>query len=393
MRIKPLFSKLITIPLALAALSACSGSSGSAPPVVDGSGKHPANWLQQHWVVYRQENGGSKAVSSSTACSECHGVDLDGGIAKVSCFSVSFNGMYCHANDDHTLGHPKSWGDPTGVSFHGATGVTYNGEQVKGSRNLAVSCGLCHATGSNTLLVGDAPSCLSTDPKWGISCHSSSPAVSSSGCVSCHNTPPDGGAAPNRAGAHSVHLALNGVTCASCHNGFGTGTEKHATALFGNHTTAYLQTAASYRAQTGTFAYLQGRCSGVSCHGGQQTPAWRGGSITVSTGCLNCHQQLDPQAPQYNSFFSGNYNGVNLHQYHLATGKPSTGSPIFCTDCHNMAKLTDASHFGALGTTVWETVPASTIGGGSTSITSYDAGSTTCYNSCHTLAPNPAHWN
>lgn len=392
MRIKSVFIKLIAIPLALAALSACSGSSGSAPVVVEG-GHHPANWLQQHWVVYRQENGGSKAVSSSTGCSECHGADLSGGISKVSCFGASFNGMYCHANDDHTLGHPSSWGDPTGLIFHGAAGTTYNGQPVKGSRNLAAACGLCHATDSKAVIVGDAPSCLSSDPKWGISCHASSPAAASSGCVSCHNTPPDGGALPNRAGAHAAHLGLKGVDCSSCHNGFGTGTDKHATGAFLNHSTAYLQTAASYRAQTGSFAYLGGKCAAVSCHGGKQTPAWNGGAITVSTDCLSCHQQLDQQAPQYNSFFSGNFNGVNLHQYHLAINNPSTGSAIFCTDCHNMAKLTDATHFGGLATPAFEAAAASTIGGGSTSISSYDAGTTNCTNSCHTLAPNPAHWN
>ncbi|HJV35702.1 hypothetical protein, partial [Geomonas sp.] len=64
-----------------------------------------------------------------------------------------------------------------------------------------------------------------------------------------------------------------------------------------------------------------------------------------------------------------------------------------CTDCHNMAKLTDATHFGGLATPAFEAAAASTIGGGSTSISSYDAGTTNCTNPCHTLAPNPAHWN
>jgi predicted CxxxxCH...CXXCH cytochrome family protein len=389
MRIKTLF-KMISLPLALAALAACSGSNPSASPVVDGSGKHPANWVQQHWVAYRQANGGSKAVSSGTACSECHGTDLAGGISKVSCFSASFNGMSCHANADHTLGHPSFWADPTSNGFHGAAGVTFNGVAVQGSGVLAsdASCGLCHATDSNVFKVGSSPSCLSTDPKWGISCHASSPAVKSSGCSSCHGAPANGAARPNRAGSHAAHLALTGVTCATCHSGFGTGTDKHATAVFLNNSTAFLALGASYRAETGGFRYVSGSCSAVSCHGGKQTPAWTGGAITVATDCLTCHQQQDSQAPQYNSFYSGDYSGVNLHQFHLAQTNPLTGNAVFCTDCHLM---TDAKHFSNLATPAFETDPGDTIGGAA--YTGWVKSTETCTNSCHRLAPATAKWN
>jgi len=399
----PTLTKIICLPLALAALFGCSNGSGSSSTMVDASGKHPANWLQQHWVFYRQANGGSKDVSSTTPCSECHGVDLTGGNSKVSCFSDSFQGMFCHNNPDHTLGHPTGWGsDPSSQNFHAFS--AYNGQPVKGNTNLASSssCGLCHSAADNTVLVGDSPSCLSTTRS--IGCHSSSPAAQPSSCVSCHGTPPDGNppagnAAPNRAGDHAAHLSLAGVTCGTCHFSFGTMTQKHA----GGKGQAFLNLSAPYRAQSGTFSYTGGSCAAVSCHGGKPSPNWTTGeTINVSTDCAKCHQLLDPQAPQYNSYFSGtNTNVGNLHQFHLAQLVPGLGRQIFCTDCHNTAVLA-SKHFSGLATHTFELAPALTVApGAGTLIVSdptnpggYDAVTSKCFNSCHVAAgiPNNLVW-
>lgn len=388
MRISTLM-KMISVPLALAALYGCSGQNGSASPVVDASGKHPANWVQQHWVHYKQMNGGSKAVSSATGCSECHGADLTGGTSKVSCFQASFQGIFCHDNGDRTLGHPEAWSDLTMRGFHGSPTATYNGQPVRGSANLATACGLCHAIDTNSALIGSAPSCLSTDPKWGMACHASSPAAQSTGCVSCHATPPAGATAPNRGNAHAKHLALNGVSCNTCHTDYGTGTEKHAT---GNGS-AFVKFAAAYNAKSGTANFSADKCSGVSCHGGKQTPAWAGGSLAVATDCLSCHELgSGSQSPQYNSFYSGNIVGGSEHDTHLGLTNPGTGRLIYCTDCHDLAKLTAAQHFGGLATPAFEGTPSDTIGGGSTRITSYDKTTTNCNNSCHSAAPNPVRW-
>jgi predicted CxxxxCH...CXXCH cytochrome family protein len=395
MRFHSALVKIILVPLSLTALVACSGKSGSggAAVTLDANGNHPADWVQQHWIAYKQQNGGSRGVSANTGCSDCHGSDLSGGISRVSCFSASLNGISCHANADHTLGHPASWSDPTSSDFHGSATASFNGAMIKGNSALGSSCGVCHATGSNVTQFGSVPSCLSTDPKWGISCHASSPAAASTGCVSCHGTPPAGASAPNRAGAHAAHLSLAGVTCNTCHSGFGTGTSKHANGAFLNHSSAYVRVAVAYAAQTGSLGYTGGRCSAVSCHGGTDTPAWSGGSITVAADCLSCHQLQDPQAPQYNSFYSGNYAGTNLHQYHLAQANRFTGVRVFCTDCHNAAKLPNSAHFAALATSQFEMPASETLGGGSTRINSYDYSNGSCNNSCHAIAPNPAHWN
>ncbi|MCM0082548.1 CxxxxCH/CxxCH domain-containing protein [Geomonas sp. Red32] len=390
MRIKTALLMTISVPLALAALAACSGGGGSTP-TVDPNGKHPDNWVQQHWVTYDQANGGSSDVTANTACSECHSYDLSGGISKVSCFTPSLNGQSCHANADHTLGHPAGWVTPGDDQFH--AWAMYNGTTVRGSAVLdsANSCGLCHATGSGGTQVAGTPSCLSTDPQFGLSCHSTSPAQKSSGCASCHGAPPNGTVYPNRAGSHAAHISV-GIDCFACHSGYGTGTDRHATGAATNGSKAFMNFSTVFAAETGGFRYQGGSCSGVSCHGGKQTPAWGVGSINVATDCLSCHQQLDPTAPQYNSFHSGSFNGENMHAFHLATAKPGAGRLIFCTDCHNVNQLTTANHFGGLATPAFEFDPANTIGGGATSITTYNGTTTTCTNTCHTVAPPTANW-
>jgi predicted CxxxxCH...CXXCH cytochrome family protein len=357
--------KMITIPLALAALFACSGGNDSAPVKLDNSGRHAAgagysSWVQQHWVEYKNANGGSKLASSATSCSECHGADLSGGTSKVSCFSANFKDssgvtVFCHPNGDRTLGHPVSWADPTSSDFHGKS--SFNGAAVKGSATLGADCGLCHATGQNTLQFGSVPSCLSSDPKWGISCHVSSPAVTSSGCTSCHTQPPTGAAAPNQAGAHEKHLALSGVSCSTCHQSYGTGTLQHAT---GNGV-AFVKLAIDYRALSGTLGYGTLKCSAVSCHGGQPTPVWLGGSLEVAGACTSCHALAGSAAPQFNDYSSGRLTvlatpATKLHQYHLTLNDPNTGALIGCVSCHDSATLTATSgpHFAGLATRAFE---------------------------------------
>lgn len=380
MHIHSALIKMVSVPLALFSLVACSGSNSSAPAAVDANGKHPANWIGQHWAAYEQANGGSKAISANTGCSECHGADLSGGISKVSCFSASLNGMSCHP--DRIFGHSAAWVDPTSQGFHG---LSFNANLDSAGLGSAIntSCVPCHSADSTGVKVAGSPSCLSSDPKWGISCHVSNP---KNGCSSCHSTPPSGAAAPNRAGAHAAHLALSGVTCSTCHVSYGSGTVKHATARFQNHSSAYVKLSSLYNAESGSYSYLGGKCSAISCHGGQQTPDWNTGSINVGTDCVSCHQQQDPQNPQYNSFYSGNYLGINLHQYHLAQN-------FSCTDCHNVAKMDNRVHFAGLDTAAFEMAPGETVGGGSTKVSSYDVSTGSCANSCHSLAPNPAHWN
>jgi predicted CxxxxCH...CXXCH cytochrome family protein len=383
MRINKSLIKMVSIPLAVAALAACSGKSADAPAMIDSNGKHPGNWIGQHWAAYEQANGGKKTISANTSCSECHGSDLSGGISKVSCFSASMNGMSCHP--DRVFGHPADWANPLKSGFHGLS-FNSNLDSTGLGNAINTSCAPCHSTDSAADKVAGSPSCLSSDPKWAISCHSGNP---KNGCSSCHGLPPSGAvgsAAPNRAGAHAAHLALNGVTCSTCHVSYGPGSQQHATARFTNHSTAYVKLTSLYYAESGTYNFIGGKCSAISCHGGQTTPDWNTGTINVGSDCVKCHQQQDPMNPQYNSFYSGNYQTVNLHQYHLAL----TG--VVCTDCHNPVKMGNSYHFAALNTPAFEFPASYTLGGNNTKVSNYDVSTGSCTNTCHTQAPNPAHW-
>jgi hypothetical protein len=83
-------------------------------------------------------------------CTECHGAGLDGGTARVSCFS-------CHNGPDGSVGHPAGWLDGKGSpeTYHGRYG-----------RELVSGCTTCHGTtlaGSIVLLsaTGVSPACAS----------------------------------------------------------------------------------------------------------------------------------------------------------------------------------------------------------------------------------------
>lgn len=280
--------------------------------------------------------------------------------------------------------HPANW-----VKAHGAI-----------ANASSAQCTQCHGedlTGGITRV-----GCFSTPQtaQFGFVCHATNP-VAAAGCDSCHSTPPAGAAAPNRSGLHTLHLQLLGTNCASCHTGAGFGTENHAKATAtGGIAGATVNFPASLKAKTApSFGYdaANGTCSGVICHGGKNTPKWYGGSIDLATDCVSCHEQgTAAQTPQYNSYFSGTYNGANLHEIHLHLLVPNTSTPIVCTDCHNTASLT--SHFTSLATPAFGAEPSTTIGGGSTKITSYTAytavvPSGSCTSTCHAAnGNNPRNW-
>lgn len=231
-------------------------------------------------------------------------------------------------------------------------------------------------------------SCMSPAIK-GFTCHASNPSEYP-GCVSCHGGTPDGpfgNTAPNRKFAHAKHTALTtatGIGCDSCHLNAGSGSSNHADGA------VMVTMSSAFKAKTlSTFGYAtaSGTCSGTSCHGGQVTPPWSTGTISMSTDCNLCHEQgTAPATPQYNSYFSGTKDGRNLHMLHLNT--PNTAQPIVCTDCHNIGILTDyRQHFSGIRTKSF-TAPRNTIGNkggaGPTQIGTYTGTTQTCSSiACH----------
>lgn len=259
-------------------------------------------------------------------------------------------------------------------------------------------CISCHG---NTLTGGLTPtggiasvSCMSPNPINGLSCHATSPAANPTGCKSCHSAPPSGTTAPNRAAAHAKHLTMAAVTCATCHTGGGSGTPGHASGVV---TVSSLPD--SFKAKTAPkfgFDMNTNSCSGISCHGGVESPTWNTGKIDVATDCRTCHTQgYEKESPQYNSFWSGSITyaaPLNLHEVHLLL--PDTTEPgkprITCTSCHNSIVQTK-DHFPRIYNQGAAPVPAaSTIGGTGTKITGYTAftavvPSGNCTSVCHNV--------
>lgn len=91
----------------------------------------------------------SATVINGDTCKECHGPDLKGGIARISCFS-------CHKDADGTVGHASGWLSQKDEP------VRYHGHYAK---NFAVACTTCHGAD----LKGPAvPSCYKchTGTEW-----------------------------------------------------------------------------------------------------------------------------------------------------------------------------------------------------------------------------------
>jgi predicted CxxxxCH...CXXCH cytochrome family protein len=236
------------------------------------------------------------------------------------------------------------------------------------------------------------------------------------GCASCHNVPPNGSAFPNRKLSHDKHVNLPGVTCNTCHNGFGSGTPGHGTLPSARLSPIDSVFKAKQAPPDVSPTYSRDAsggvtCTNVSCHGGKPTPVWGSGIID----CTSCHEQgtlikqdTAPRIvviPEYNSFYSGYSNvgltdtlgatlnatfgttlgtamGTNQHARHLHSSRGAT-----CRDCHDIWKLTN-QHFGGIVSKTFVS-PGNTIGGGSTSIGSYDPANQTCsIVTCHGDTPS-----
>jgi len=85
----------------VAAVGFCGCSSGptaSSLGFLDSQGKHPEGWVSPPAPSPHADF----ALPDGSECTGCHGSVTDaaqsGGIANVSCFTASLNGVACHAN-------------------------------------------------------------------------------------------------------------------------------------------------------------------------------------------------------------------------------------------------------------------------------------------------------
>lgn len=314
-------------------------------------------------------------------------------LTVASVFALSGCGDENSKADFNNGEHPDNW-----ITTHKSS-----------ARSNIESCRECHGESLNGGI--SAVSCMSASAINGFNCHVTSPAANPVDCLSCHGGPPFGpygDSAPNRNFAHTEHTVV--ADCKTCHLDAGYGTADHARATAsGGYRPATIKLSESVKAQTvsTSFSYSPAtqNCSGVSCHGGQVSPSWTQKIVLIAGNnllCLQCHEPgtapislCGAPSPQYNSFYSGTFNDLNLHTEHLGMG-------YNCTDCHNIGVLTDfQQHYS--GTAVNNPTesafnrfvdPGGTIGSSPTNIGQYDKTTKTCGTvSCHPSAWGDIQWN
>jgi hypothetical protein len=230
---------------------------------------HPPSWDDPY-----SDHRAFAATNGFGSCTACHGDTLRGRQSAPSCFSSSFEGRSCHAEGPGEVPHPLDGSYLNGAlhgpdaeadltvcqACHGQLGgpgsnprfnegiLTAGGngcETCHGvnyahppdwaepptlhneAGNMESACTLCHGV---DLDGGVGVSCFD--------CHTADPAANPDGCISCHNTPPDGGppvgeVSPNLAGqhgrgGHTVFISATPLaTCDRCHSGAGAGTAAH----------------------------------------------------------------------------------------------------------------------------------------------------------------------
>ena len=360
----------------------CHGSvfnNGDAPSCISSSSSchmtapHPPKpW---HGTTVSGTNHVYTDPANAEQCAKCHTGGTNSWLTPVSPAAAGtapgcFNNTLCHSS-----GHVAGWLNPASPKYHSNTA------------RISSSCYGCHGSDLNG---GTAPSCSNINSTSGLLCHSNGKAVGpkATNCTSCHGYPPDGAASPNLKGGHDRHATLPSLTCSACHNGAGSGTTLHANKT---KNVIIMTSLKAKKTSSNPLKNSDNTCENVSCHGGNKTPVW---GTTNGLACTSCHEQgTGFQVPEYNSYYSGLYAGESQHLRHLRRINPATGLTIYCTDCHNINKLTKEQHFGGVASRQF-VFPGNTIGGGATSIGSYDTVNTTCSTvSCHKNVPaNGINW-
>lgn len=177
-------------------LAGCGNNNSQANFDTD-SGQHPADWLP---LPHSQA-----ATADIDSCTECHGSDFSGGIAKVSC-------TQCHLGDEKEV-HPLDWGDyayarhPAYVAQNGTTKCANqycHGTTLAGVASSGPSCTSCHIGGVNAVHPWTAFSDFSTGRTPLHGQYAQANGENSCRNAVCH-------------GANLQGVILSGPACGSCH--------------------------------------------------------------------------------------------------------------------------------------------------------------------------------
>jgi len=228
-------------------LGAYGAGGGSVPHPLDGSFLNPAN----HGPAAK---GLTMAFPDGMLdCQDCHA--QPGGPGSNPRFNVGIaatGSVGCEGCHNDFTAHPSDGVREASPWYNDSS---YQHSDVNGFRPM---CTLCHGV---NIEGGVGPACTS--------CHVVDPVANPSGCVSCHNLPPDGAALagavrPNREGRHSE--GRHSRDCTVCHNTFVYRTPVH----FDFTEPADVVIEASFGDPAGTGAYdpATGNCSNITCHGG-----------------------------------------------------------------------------------------------------------------------------
>jgi len=376
-----------------AAANACSTCHGVNAP-------HPPKpWRSSAGSIYTHA---TTDPSNAAVCAQCHypgspnnPAGHPSAPAPANTQPGCFNATLCHGNN--TAPHPVPF-------LTGQTDSNGNGHLTLTAAAFAADCAACHAY-SGTSPLTSAPLCST--------CHQKADPVAAGTnagtCLSCHaGAPglpngPSGTGFPSISGAHAKHMALaTTLSCETCHAGSGTGTTTHYTNANARVSTptgpATVALDATFNAKSGASSFSPAAltCSNVSCHGGQTTPAWQGGTINSTAQCSACHGVASSATTttQFNDAFGrhslGTHNALN------------SANGIACTTCHNMGNGSAGAlaHFKYLNTPAVDgtatgspadQLPSGTIAfdgsivtAGTYTVTSSTQGNGSCALTCHT---------
>ena len=269
---------------------------------------------------------GEKIQTTHAACKTCHGMNSPTDAAPAYNVTRCWGAPGFHGNGSIDLNGPSA--QINAANNATPVGAEYNGNDDATLESSDYSCTkACHQGAENANKnMGDSGWPL----KYGD--------YGAGTCNGCHGYPPltaadmgtkganypdalvdttyggyAGGGDAHNAPDHvatTVTAADGWTPCLPCHPS--TSHMTTTSVLRANISVAF---PAAYNAKSGAASFTAGAgptaasCSNVSCHGGQTTPFWSGGTINVATQCTSCHvaEAVASQAAatQWNSAFSG----------------------------------------------------------------------------------------